>query len=79
VAAPVFRDGAVVVAALSVSAPAGRLTPARLPGVAQACVIEADALSAALGHRSTDHGPTDHGPTDHGPTETASTTKEGAA
>jgi IclR family transcriptional regulator, acetate operon repressor len=74
VAAPVFRDGAVVVAALSVSAPASRLTPARLPGVAQACVIEAGSLSAALGHR-----PADHGPTDHVPTETASTTKEGAA
>ena len=34
VAAPVFRDGAVVVAALSVSAPASRLTPARIPAVA---------------------------------------------
>lgn len=74
VAAPVFRDGAVVVAALSVSAPASRLTPARLPEVAQACVTEAEGLSAALGHRATDHRPTDHGPT-----ETASTTKEGAA
>jgi DNA-binding IclR family transcriptional regulator len=54
----------VVVAALSVSAPASRLTPARLPEVARACVTEAAGLSAALGHRST---------------EPARTTKEGAA
>ena len=66
--------GAVVVAALSVSAPASRLTPARLPEVAKACVTEAEGLSAALGHRATDHGPTDLGPA-----QTASTTKEGAA
>ncbi|MGP7998022.1 MAG: IclR family transcriptional regulator [Streptosporangiaceae bacterium] len=92
VAAPVFRDGAVVVAALSVSAPAGRLTPARLPGVAGACVREAAGLSAALGHRATEHGPTERGPTEHGPTEhgpishgpthinrNPRTTKEGAA
>jgi hypothetical protein len=77
VAAPVFRDGAVVVAALSVSAPASRLTPARLPEVAAACRHEAAGLSAALGHRPTDHGPTDHGPTDA--LRTPSTTKEGAA
>jgi IclR family transcriptional regulator, acetate operon repressor len=54
VAAPVFRDGAAVVAALSVSAPASRLTAARLPEVAAACVYEADGLSAALGHRPTE-------------------------
>lgn len=69
VAAPVFRDGAVVVAALSVSAPASRLTPARLPGVAKACVSEANGLSATLGHR----------PPDRGPGEVTPTTKEGAA
>ena len=51
VAAPVFRDGAVVVAALSVSAPASRLTPARIPAVAAQCVTQALALSAVLGHR----------------------------
>ena len=84
VAAPVFRDGAVVVAALSVSAPASRLIAAHLPDVAKACVAEADGLSAALGHRSSDHGPTDPGPTDprpikHGPTRKLRTTKEGAA
>jgi IclR family acetate operon transcriptional repressor len=50
-AAPVRRDGGAVVAALSVSGPATRLTPALLPGVAAACMAQADALSAVLGHR----------------------------
>jgi hypothetical protein len=60
-----------------VSAPASRLTPARLPEVAVACREEAAGLSAALGHRLTDQEPTDHGPTDA--IRTPSTTKEGAA
>ena len=51
VAAPVRRDGGTVVAALSVSAPATRLTPARIAGVATECAAQAAALSAALGHR----------------------------
>jgi IclR family transcriptional regulator, acetate operon repressor len=51
VAAPVYRDGGVVVAALSVSGPATRLTSARLPRVADQCMTEAAALSAVLGHR----------------------------
>ncbi|HCU91744.1 MAG TPA: IclR family transcriptional regulator [Actinobacteria bacterium] len=51
VAAPVYRDGGAVVAALSVSGPATRLAPARLPGVAADCVAQAGALSAVLGHR----------------------------
>ena len=51
VAAPVFRDGAVVVGALSVSAPATRLTPAQVATVAAQCVAEASALSTVLGHR----------------------------
>jgi DNA-binding IclR family transcriptional regulator len=51
VAAPVFRDGAEVVGALSVTAPASRLTPARIPAVAGQCVAQALGLSAALGHR----------------------------
>jgi DNA-binding IclR family transcriptional regulator len=51
VAAPVYRDGAAVVAALSVSGPASRLTPARVPAVAARCVAEAGALSAVLGHQ----------------------------
>ncbi len=51
VAAPVCRDGAVVVAALSVSGPASRLTPDRVTEVAARCVAEADGLSAVLGHQ----------------------------
>src|ERR1039457_954659 len=51
VAAPVRRDGGTVVAALSVSAPATRLTPARMAGVAAECAAQAAAVSAALGHR----------------------------
>ena len=51
VAAPVYRDGGSVVAALSVSAPATRLTRARIPGVAAQCVAEAAALSAVLGYQ----------------------------
>jgi DNA-binding IclR family transcriptional regulator len=51
VAAPVYRDGGAVVAALSVSGPASRLTSARLARVADQCMAEAVALSAVLGHR----------------------------
>ena len=51
VAAPVFRDGGAVVAALSVSGPGTRLTPARVADVAVACMAQANALSAVLGHR----------------------------
>ncbi len=51
VAAPVFRDGAAVVAALSVSGPSTRLTRARIAELAARCVAEASALSAALGHQ----------------------------
>jgi DNA-binding IclR family transcriptional regulator len=51
VAAPVHRDDGAVVAALSVSGPATRLTPLRVAGVAAACVAQAAALSAVLGHR----------------------------
>jgi len=51
VAAPVFRDGAAVVAALSVSGPSTRLTRARIAEIAARCVAEASALSAALGHQ----------------------------
>jgi IclR family transcriptional regulator, acetate operon repressor len=53
VAAPVYRDGPTVVAALSVSGPATRLTPDRIPAVAARCVSEAGALSAVLGHQPT--------------------------
>jgi len=51
VAAPVLRDGAVVVAALSVSAPASRLPAASIATVAGQCAGQAAALSAVLGHR----------------------------
>ena len=44
------RAGAVV-AALSVSAPATRLTRSRIPAVATRCMAEASALSALLGYR----------------------------
>src|ERR1700722_14231205 len=52
VAAPVRRDGGAVIAALSVSAPASRLTPAAVPGAAAHCAAAADRLSALLGYRA---------------------------
>jgi len=51
VAAPVYRDGATVVAALSVSGPATRLTRSRISATAIRCMAEASALSAVLGYR----------------------------
>jgi IclR family transcriptional regulator, acetate operon repressor len=51
VAAPVRRDGGTVVAAMSVSAPASRLTAAGTAAVAEECAAQAAALSAVLGHR----------------------------
>lgn len=51
VAAPVYRDGNAVVAALSVSGPTMRLSGARLAEAATECVTQAAALSSALGHR----------------------------
>jgi IclR family transcriptional regulator, acetate operon repressor len=51
VAAPVYRDEGAVVAALSVSGPASRLTQARIPVLAARCAAEAGALSAVLGHQ----------------------------
>jgi DNA-binding IclR family transcriptional regulator len=51
IAAPVYRDGAAVVAALSVSGPATRLTRSRIPAIAGQCVAESVALSAALGYQ----------------------------
>jgi IclR family transcriptional regulator, acetate operon repressor len=50
VAAPVYSGGAAVVAAMSVSGPASRLTRARINDVAAACMAQANALSAALGY-----------------------------
>jgi IclR family transcriptional regulator, acetate operon repressor len=51
VAAPVYRDGGTVAAALSVSGPASRLTRARIPEIAARCMTEANALSAVLGYQ----------------------------
>jgi IclR family transcriptional regulator, acetate operon repressor len=51
VAAPVRRDGGAVVAALSVSGPGNRLTPAQVADVALQCMAQASALSGILGHR----------------------------
>jgi DNA-binding IclR family transcriptional regulator len=50
-AAPVFRYDGAVVAALSVSAPANRMSRETAASVARHCVEEAAGLSAALGHR----------------------------
>jgi IclR family acetate operon transcriptional repressor len=49
VAAPVFAGGASAIAAVSVSAPAVRLTAGLIPVTAAACVSAADGLSAMLG------------------------------
>jgi DNA-binding IclR family transcriptional regulator len=46
----VYRDEGPVVAALSVSGPASRLTAARLPVLAAQCAAEAGALSEVLGY-----------------------------
>jgi len=62
VAAPVLRDGGVVVAALSVSAPASRLPAAAIPAAADRCVAAARALSAVLGHTVPSRGATPRPP-----------------
>ena len=51
VAAPVYGDETAVVAALSVSGPASRLTPDRVADVAAHCIAQAGALSAVLGYQ----------------------------
>jgi len=51
VAAPVYRNGAAAVAAISVSGPSTRFSPSRLADVAVQCMAEANALSAVLGYR----------------------------
>jgi DNA-binding IclR family transcriptional regulator len=51
VAAPIYGDGGAAVAALSVSGPGTRLTPARIADVAAACMAQASGLSGVLGHR----------------------------
>ncbi len=49
VAAPVFAGGLIALAAISVSAPASRLTAGLIPATAARCVAVADALAATLG------------------------------
>ena len=56
VAAPVYSAGSACVAAMSVSGPASRLTRARMHDVAAACVAQASALSAVLGHHAARNG-----------------------
>ncbi|HEV2372018.1 MAG TPA: IclR family transcriptional regulator [Streptosporangiaceae bacterium] len=51
VAAPVYRDDATVVAALSVSGPSGRVAGSRVPAVAAQCRDQATALSGVLGYQ----------------------------
>jgi DNA-binding IclR family transcriptional regulator len=51
IAAPVYAADARCVAAVSVSAPAFRLTRARVPEVGERCVAAANEVSAALGFR----------------------------
>ena len=56
VAAPVWRAGSQLVAAISVSGPAHRLDLERLSEARDACALRAGELSAALGHRRTREG-----------------------
>ena len=81
VAAPVLRDGGAVVAALSVSGPGTRLTPPRAADVAVACMAQASALSAVLGHRLDGPGAEDSPKVDGPPRldGPAQAQKEGAA
>ena len=51
VAAPLHAGGRASIAAISVSGPSSRLASSRLTEVASQCMAEANALSAALGHR----------------------------
>jgi IclR family transcriptional regulator, acetate operon repressor len=50
VAAPVYRDDGAVVAALSVSAPASRVSAKDVPGLGARCISAASELSAVLGY-----------------------------
>jgi IclR family acetate operon transcriptional repressor len=52
VAAPVHRDGEVVIAAVSVSGPASRLTAQAIPEAGARCVRAAAGLSAVLGYQT---------------------------
>ncbi|MHB1987663.1 MAG: IclR family transcriptional regulator [Acidimicrobiales bacterium] len=56
IAAPVFKSGGDVVAAISVSGPGNRLTAPRILEAASHCRLEAAGLSAVLGHRPRQEG-----------------------
>lgn len=55
VAAPVRAEPGGVVAALAVSGPSARIDSERVARLTAGCVAAASALSAVLGHRSTQH------------------------
>ena len=55
-AAPVRDASGETVAALSISGPDHRLTPARIAELAPVLVAGADGLSARLGYRTTTQG-----------------------
>lgn len=57
VAAPVFADGPLAVAAISASGPAARLTAGEIPAIAAQCATAARALSAILGCSQTEGAP----------------------
>ncbi|HEY7142740.1 MAG TPA: IclR family transcriptional regulator [Streptosporangiaceae bacterium] len=57
VAAPVHGSGGAVVAALSVSGPASRLTADRVPDVAGPCMAQAAELSKVLGYQPASRPP----------------------
>jgi DNA-binding IclR family transcriptional regulator len=52
VAAPIFAGGLMAIAAISISAPASRLTDRQIPATAASCVNSARALSSTLGGAS---------------------------
>jgi IclR family acetate operon transcriptional repressor len=73
VAAPVFGDAMTAVAAVSVSGPASRLTPAQVPAAGKRCMAAARSLSAVLGHEPPEPASTEPASTEPASTELAST------
>jgi len=62
VAAPVFAGGLTAIAAISVSAPASRLTARQIPAIAASCLNVARALSSTLGGHQLRPPPPAHTP-----------------
>jgi IclR family transcriptional regulator, acetate operon repressor len=82
VAAPVFADGQVPVAAISVSGPSARLTADQVPSVARMCAAAASGLSCELAAPPAPPGARGDGPPsgpDQAVRRTASSHTEGAA